>query len=69
MPLNLAEKNQEHIIKKVAGKQDIRHYLGTLGFVSGAKVNVLTEYGDCLVVLVKGSKIALNSSYAKRIII
>lgn len=69
MPLTLAEKGAENTIKRIGGKDDIRHFLGNLGFVVGATVVVLSEFGGNLIVLVKNSRIAITKDMAKKIII
>lgn len=69
MPLSLAIKGEEHIIKRIGGKDEIRFFLGNLGFVVGATVVVLSEFGGNLIVLIKNSKIAIAKDMAKKIII
>lgn len=69
MPLSLAVKGEEHIIKRIGGKDEIKSFLGNLGFVVGASVVVLSEFGGNLIVLIKNSKIAIAKDMAKKIII
>ncbi|WP_461883716.1 FeoA family protein [Fusicatenibacter sp.] len=69
MPLNLTEFNQSYIINKICGLEKQRHYLESLGFVPGAKVSLLSELHGYYVVMVKGSKIGLEKSLAKKIIV
>lgn len=69
MPLSLAVKGEEHIIKRIGGKDEIKSFLGNLGFVVGASVVVLSEFGGNLIVLIKNSKIAIAKDMAKKIIV
>lgn len=69
MPLSLAVKGEEHIIKRIGGKDEIKSFLGNLGFVVGANIVVLSEFGGNLIVLIKNSKIAIAKDMAKKIII
>lgn len=69
MPLSLAVKGEEHIIKRIGGKDEIKSFLGNLGFVVGANIVVLSEFGGNLIVLIKNSKIAIAKDMAKKIIV
>lgn len=69
MPLSLAVKGEEHIIKRIGGKEEIKSFLGNLGFVVGASIVVLSEFGGNLIVLIKNSKIAIAKDMAKKIIV
>lgn len=43
MPLAMANKGEEQLIKKVGGKEETRLFLEKLGFVPGSKVSVVSE--------------------------
>lgn len=69
MPLILAAPGEVNIIKKVGGNESVRHFLGNRGFVPGADVMVVSEFGGNLIVVIKGTRIALAKEMAKKIII
>ena len=69
MPLNLADFNTKYRISKVYGQEKQRHYLESLGFVPGARISILSELHGYYLVMVKGSKIGLDKSLAKKIIV
>lgn len=69
MPLNRTEFNHFYIVNKVCGQEKERHYLESLGFVPGSQVSILSELHGYYVVMIKGSKIGLDKSLAKRIIV
>ena len=69
MPLNLTEFNQFYIINKVCGHEKQRHYLETLGFIPGSEVSILSELHGYYIVMIKGSKIGLDKTLAKKIIV
>ncbi len=69
MPLNLTIFNHLYIINKVCGQEQQRHYLETLGFVPGTEVTILSELHGYYIVMVKGSKIGLDKTLAKKIIV
>ena len=69
MPLNLTEFNRFYIISQICGQEKHRHYLETLGFVPGSEVTILSELHGYYIVMVKGSKIGLDKTLAKKIIV
>ena len=69
MPLNLTEFNRFYIINKICGQETHRHYLEALGFVPGSEVTILSELHGYYIVVVKGSKIGLDKTLAKKIIV
>jgi len=56
-------------IQRITGKDDIRRYLGNLGFVTGEKVTVISEIDGNMILSVKNSRIALDKRMANRIIV
>ena len=69
MPLNLTEFNHFYIISKICGQEKHRHYLEALGFVPGSEVTILSELHGYYIVMVKGRKIGLDKTLAKKIIV
>ena len=67
MPLNLADKNKEYIIKKISGSTEVRNHLENLGFVAGGAVTVVNTVGGSLIVNVKEARIALDRELAQKI--
>ena len=50
------------------GKGEVHHHLENLGFVEGARVEVLSEQCGNLIVQIKGTQVALNQQVASRIV-
>lgn len=69
MPLLLADKGSELLIKKITGNDETRRFLNSLGFVAGQSVVVVSELGGNMIINVKGSRVALDKSMAGRIMI
>ena len=63
MPLNLTDFNQFYVINKICGQEKQRHYLESLW------ISILSELHGYYLVMVKGSKIGLDKSLAKKIIV
>ena len=45
MPINLADKGVKYIIQRIAGKDEVRHHLASLGFVPGEEALKDTRIG------------------------
>ena len=57
MPLTLMQVGEKGIIRKISGGEDTRRYLGNLGFVSQASLEVVNKL------------IALNADMARHIMV
>ena len=68
MPLSFLGSGETATIAKVRGKGDLHHHLENLGFVEGARVEVLSEQCGNLIVQIKGTQVALNQQVASRIV-
>lgn len=69
MPLTMANEGEQNIIKKIGGKEEIRKFLESLGFVVGGVVTVISETGGNVIVNIKDSRIAIGKDMANRIIV
>lgn len=61
MPLTIAEPGVENFIKRIGGKEEIRRFLETLGFVPEGKVTVISRNKGNVIVGVKESRVAISS--------
>ena len=69
MFLSMADYGEKKTIQKIAGKDEQRHHLESLGFVEGAVVVVVTSLNGNLIVNVKGTRIAISKAIANKIIV
>lgn len=69
MPLVLADRGQESIIKKVGGNPETKKHLEDMGFVVGGTVTVISEIAGNLIVKVKESRVAISREMAGKIMI
>ena len=67
MPLAMAGKGQEMLIKKVGGKEETRLSLQNLGFIPGSKVSVVSEVDGNVSINVKESRVASGKEMALKI--
>lgn len=69
MPLCMAERGEENIIRKIGGSPEIKKHLEDLGFVVGGAVTVVNALGGNVIVNIKDSRIAISEEMARKIMI
>ena len=69
MPLNLANLDEEVMIRRIGGSQEVRQHLENLGFVVGGNVTVVTSLGGNIIVNVKESRVAISEEKARKIMV
>ena len=69
MPLTLARQGEVNFIKKISGKEEVKRYLESLGFVAGSSVTVISENNGSIIVNVRESRIAISRELANKILI
>lgn len=69
MPLTFAPAGKKSFICRIKGKDDVRRFLGSLGFVEGGDVTVISQMGGNMIVNVKDARIAISKSMASRIMV
>lgn len=69
IPLNLADIDEECIVKKIGGDPKLKLHLEDLGFVVGAPVVVISRLGGNIIVNVKESRIAISEKMACKIMV
>lgn len=69
MPLTLAAIGEKNYVKKINGREDTRHFLESLGFVTGSEVSIISEMGGNVIVNVKDTRVAISKAMANKILI
>lgn len=69
MPLTMAKAGEKNTIKKIGGKEDVRRFLETLGFVVGSDVTVVLENNGNVIVNIKESRVAISKEMANKIMV
>ena len=69
MPLTMVRPGESGLIKKVGGKMETRQFLENLGFLPGSPVSVIARIGGNVIVEIKGSRVAVNSEMAAKIMV
>lgn len=69
MPLCLAERGEENIIRKIGGSPEVKKHLEDLGFVVGGAVTVVNSLQGNVIVNIKDSRVAISEEMARKIMI
>ena len=69
MPISLAPTHQEITIRRLACNERENSRLAALGLVKDAKVTVLSSQSGSVVILVRGSRLALDRVTASKIFV
>ena len=69
MPLTMANIGEPVVIRRITGRDQVRRHLAELGFVVDSTVTVLNRLAGNLILQVKDSRVALDSTLASRIMI
>lgn len=68
MPISMARLGEHVIIRKIIGSDEARRRLAELGFVVNNTISIVSKIGENLIIQVKDSRVALDSSVANRIL-
>ncbi|MBQ7643105.1 MAG: ferrous iron transport protein A [Clostridia bacterium] len=69
MPLALANKNEEIVIKKVGGSPEVKKHLEDMGFIAGTPVTLISEISGNVIVNVKNVRVAISREMAIKIMV
>lgn len=69
MPLTFANVGEKILIRKIGGKDDTKRFLGSLGFVEGGEVIIVSDNGGNLIVNIKNTRVAISREMANKIIV
>lgn len=67
IPLSVLGTENEGVIKRIAGKPEVKKHLENLGFIVGDTVTVISEQNGNIIVKVKESRIAISKEMAMKI--
>ncbi len=63
----LANPGERVLVKRITGKDDIKHHLNELGLNEGEYITVLQNNGGNVILQVKDGRIAIDRQLAMRI--
>ncbi|MCP1111293.1 ferrous iron transport protein A [Lachnospiraceae bacterium PF1-21] len=69
MPLTMLKSGESGKILKIGGQEEVKNFLGKLGFVVGEEVSVVSSQSGNIIVQVKDSRVAVSKVIANKIMI
>ena len=69
MPLILADRGEETVIKRVSGSPEMKKHLEDMGLTAGSAVTVMNTIGGNLIVKIKESRVAISREMASKIMV
>lgn len=69
MPLTMLGNGETGLIKRIGGKEDIKKFLGGLGFITGEEVKIVSSSGGNIIVQVKDARVAVSKNIANKIMV
>ncbi|MGI6696978.1 MAG: FeoA family protein [Christensenellales bacterium] len=69
MPVTMMGSGDEAVIRRISGAPAIRQRLAELGFVTGARVQVMGQSHGGVILLIKGCRVALGTDMANHIFV
>lgn len=69
MPLALADRGKEYLVRRLSGQGETRQHLEDLGFTPGSQVKIINCLGGNLIVQVRQSRIAIDETMARKIMV
>lgn len=68
-PLAVAREGESVRVTSVRGNDAMQKHLQSLGFVPGAEVQLVTQSGGQVIVLVKGARLGLNRETSRNVFV
>lgn len=69
MMLTFLDPGRTGRIARIGGKDEVRQYLSSLGFVAGTQITVVSKLAGNLILKVKDARIAIDQGMARRIFV
>lgn len=67
IPLSMIRTGESAVVVKIHGKDEIKRFLESLGFVEGSEVAIVSELLGNVIVNVKGTRVAISHAMASRV--
>ncbi len=68
LPLSMVRAGNRVRVRSISGRDDTRRFLNKLGFVEDAEVSVVSETNGNVIVCIKGARVAISQSMARRVL-
>lgn len=68
IPLAMADMGKTYHVAGIRGKDEVKSFLHSLGFVDGAEVTLISSVGGDVIVNIKGTRVAISKTMATKIL-
>ena len=68
IPVSLAKVGETGIVVRISGNPEVRKFLSDLGFTIGTRISTVSELKGNKILSVRGSRIAIDSTMASKIL-
>ena len=69
MPIAIAPKGEELLVRRVGADEKIKRHLRELGIFEGSKITLLSSDGGNVIVIVKEGRLCLDRTLAGKILV
>ena len=69
MPIAIAPKGEELLIRRVGADEKVKKHLRELGIFEGGKITLLSSDGGNVIVIVKEGRLCLDRALAGKILV
>lgn len=69
IPLTFADQGKVLKVARASGTPEVRKHLEDLGFIEGSEVQVISQRNGDVIVAVKGTRLAITSQMASKIMV
>ena len=69
MPIAIAPKGEELLVRRVGADEKIKRHLREMGIFEGSKITLLSSDGGNVIVIVKEGRLCLDRALAGKILV
>lgn len=69
MPIAIAPRGTELLVRKVAAEEKVKKHLHEMGICEGGKITLLASSGGNVIVVVKEGRVCLDKNLAGKILV
>lgn len=69
MPIAIAPRGAELLVRKVAAEDKVKKHLHEMGICEGSKITLVSSIGGNVIVIVKEGRVCLDKNLAGKILV
>ena len=67
LPLYLADRNEDLVVRKVSGTEELMRHIRELGITEGSIVRIISDADGNLIIQVRESRLAISKELSRKI--